>query len=139
MRLTIIRHLKVVLTVIFALSPYSAWSQIGFPNFNNVWGHRYQAVPSIAGTAAQHPVPNGNGPANRIRHWNQIAINASGLDHTPVAPGENRVFGEQYGPTRASRAMAIVHIAIFEAVNAIRGHYRSYAGISPVPNDASID
>ena len=47
--------------------------------------------------------------------------NASGLDHTPVAPGENRVFGEQIGPGRASRAMAIVHIAIFDAVNAITG------------------
>jgi hypothetical protein len=61
-----------------------------------------------------------------LRHWNQIAIDASGLDHTPVAPNENRVFGEQLGPGRSSRAMAIVHIAIFDAVNAIVGGYRSY-------------
>src|SRR5262245_44851008 len=33
-----------------------------------------------------------------LRHWNQVAIDASGLDHTPVQPGENRVFGEQVGP-----------------------------------------
>jgi hypothetical protein len=46
-----------------------------------------------------------------VRRWNSIAINASGLDHTPVAPGENRVFGEQHGPGRSSRAMVIVHIA----------------------------
>ena len=26
--------------------------------------------------------------ADSLRHWNQIAIDASGLDHTPVAPGE---------------------------------------------------
>src|SRR5262245_34199622 len=68
-------------------------------------------------------------PVGWLRRWNQIAIDASGLDHTPVAPGENRVFGENLGPGRASRAMAIVHIAMFEAVNAIAGKYRSYVGL----------
>jgi hypothetical protein len=76
--------------------------------------------------------------AERVRHWNQIAIDASGLDHTPVSAGENRVFGEQLGPTRASRAMAIVHIAVFDAINAVTGHYRSYTGLRS-DRDASID
>ena len=67
-----------------------------------------------------------------IHRWNQIAINASGLDHTPVAPGELRTFGEQLGPGRSSRAMAIVHIAIFDSVNAVLGGYQSYTGIHPV-------
>ena len=67
---------------------------------------------------------------HRLRHWNDMAMNASGLDHTPVTSGEDRIFGEQYGPTRASRAMAVVHIAIFEAVNAIAGGYKSYSGVS---------
>ena len=58
-----------------------------------------------------------------VHHWNEIAIDASGLDHTPVEPGEQRVFGENLGPGRSSRAMAIVHIAIFDAVNAIAGGY----------------
>ena len=57
--------------------------------------------------------------ADTFRYWNQIAIDASGVDHTPVAAGETRVFGEQLGPGRAARAMAIVHIAMFDAVNAI--------------------
>src|SRR5215813_329345 len=64
-----------------------------------------------------------------VHRWNQIAIDATGLDHTPVAPGEHRTFGEQLGPGRASRAMAIVHIAIFEAINAAPGKYHSYTGI----------
>ncbi|HEV2042048.1 MAG TPA: hypothetical protein VGT81_18735 [Casimicrobiaceae bacterium] len=64
-------------------------------------------------------------PRGMVRHWNEVAIDASGLDHTPVADGEPRVFGEQLGPARASRAMAIVHIAVFDAVNAISGQYRS--------------
>ena len=76
---------------------------------------------------------------HRLRHWNDMAMHASGLDHTPVASGEDRIFGEQYGPTRASRAMAIVHIAIFEAVNAIAGGYQSYTGLPPTPTDTSID
>jgi hypothetical protein len=73
-----------------------------------------------------------------VRHWNAIAIDASGLDHTPVTPQENRTFGEQFGPGRASRAMAIVHIAIFDAVNAIIGGYQSYTDLSTAPADTSM-
>jgi len=64
-----------------------------------------------------------------FRRWNRIAIDASGLDHTPVAAGETRVFGEQLGPCRASRAIAIVHIAMFDAVTAVTGEYESYTGV----------
>ena len=64
-----------------------------------------------------------------LHRWNLIAINASGLDHTPVAPGDPRVFGEQIGPGRFSRAMAIVHIAIFDSVNALERDYRNYTGV----------
>ena len=73
-----------------------------------------------------------------MHHWNAIAIDASGLDHTPVAPGENRVFGEQLGPGRSSRAMAIVHIAMFDAVNAIVGGYQSYTGLAPARDGTSM-
>ncbi|MDO8432731.1 MAG: vanadium-dependent haloperoxidase [Candidatus Binatus sp.] len=73
-----------------------------------------------------------------LRRWNQIAIDASGLDHTPPAPGETRLFGEQIGPGRASRAMAIVHIAMFDAINAISGKCRTYTGIHRAPA-ASMD
>src|SRR4029077_3551080 len=73
-----------------------------------------------------------------VRHWNEIAVDASGLDHTPPQPAETRVFGENLGPGRASRAIAIVHIAIFDAVNAIAGGYTSYTGLAPAPPGASI-
>jgi PAP2 superfamily len=78
-------------------------------------------------------------PDNALTRWNEIAINATGLDHTPVAPGENRVFGEQLGPARSARAMAIVHIAMFEAVNAIEPRYHSYVNLSRAPHNTSID
>lgn len=117
-----------VLTLLTTGLAVTAWSQGGFRSLQEVWGPRYQAT-SQAPAPTSHPVhPSGN-TADRVRHWNEIAINASGLDHTPVAPGENRVFAEQLGPARASRAMAIVHIAVFETVNAISGGYRSYIGI----------
>src|SRR5947199_5282388 len=73
-----------------------------------------------------------------VHHWNQIAIDATGLDHTPVVPGEHRTFGEQLGPGRASRAMAIVHIAIFDTINAALGKYQSYTGIESAPYLYSI-
>jgi hypothetical protein len=83
--------------------------------------------------------PPATDPRSRLVHWNRIAIDASGVDHTPVADGEDRVFGHQLGPGRASRAMAIVHIAIFDAVNAIVGEWRSYARIERASRDASVD
>ena len=77
--------------------------------------------------------------AERFRHWNTIAVDASGLDHTPVQPGEDRVFGEQVGPGRSSRAIAIVHIAIADAVASIRGGFRRYTSVPNAPAHTSID
>ncbi len=78
------------------------------------------------------------GQATWVQHWNSIANDASGLDHTPLAPGETRTFGEQFGPLRASRALAIVHIAIFDALNAIVGGYQSYTGLPSAPADTEM-
>lgn len=78
------------------------------------------------------------GDTSWVRRWNQIAVDASGLDHTPTTPSEDRVFGEQLGPARASRAMAIVHIAMFEAINAVAGGYRSYIGLEEATAGASV-
>jgi len=74
-----------------------------------------------------------------VRHWNQIAIDTSGLDHTPPGPGDPRAdFAEQLGPGRSSRAMAIVHIAVFDAMNAIAGRYQSYTELPPAPRGTSV-
>jgi len=98
--------------------------------------------PRFHGTEQNAPSLNLPSPGPRaedsLRHWNQIAIDASGLDHTPVAPGETRVFGEQLGPARASRAMAIVHIAMFDSVNGIAGGFRSYTNVRPARTGASM-
>jgi membrane-associated phospholipid phosphatase len=70
--------------------------------------------------------------------WNEIALDTTAIDHTPN-PQDPACFGEQIGPTRASRAMAIIHIAMFDAVNAISKKYVSYSGIPSVSGDVSLD
>lgn len=67
---------------------------------------------------------------DRLFMWNEIALDTTAIDHTPVQSGEHRVFGEQFGPARSSRAMAIIHISMFEAVNSILHQYESYTGLS---------
>ncbi len=118
----------------FALVPLAA------PGFvrriPDPWGFLYRA------RATHPPVPRPPrtpaGATSWLHHWNTVAIDASGVDHTPLAPGDTaRVFGEQLGPTRASRAMAIVHVAVFEAMNALDGSYRSYVGLPRAPRGTS--
>src|SRR5207248_2035660 len=102
-------------------------------SFSDFFGPRF----SSAQTARTNQSPKN--ALDSIHRWNQIAIDASGLDHTPLALGEVRTFGEQLGPGRASRAMAIVHIAIFDSINAVLGGYQSYSGIQPVKPPVSLD
>ena len=74
----------------------------------------------------------------RVRAWNLIANTAVAIDHTPPQAGETRAFGENAGPARTARALAIVHVALFEAANAVAGGYRSYLGLAR-DSGASID
>ena len=97
--------------------------------FDDAFGPRFHPDTRQAPADLKHRPRHGFDRAGVIRHWNQIAIDASGLDHTPVAQGETRVFGEQLGPGRAARAMAIVHLAMFEVVNAVEGDFKSYVGL----------
>jgi hypothetical protein len=76
---------------------------------------------------------------DRLFMWNEISLDTTAIDHTPIQPGESRAFGEQYGPPRASRAMAIIHIAMFEAVNAVIQDYVSYTNLPAVRGNISLD
>ena len=113
-----------------------AWTD-GFHGIRDWWGTRYRVSAEVAAPLAHRA--QDRTPLGMAHHWNEMAINASGLDHTPPAPGETRVYGEQLGPARSSRAMAIVHIAVFDAVNAISGKYRSYTGIPRAQGPTSMD
>jgi len=74
-----------------------------------------------------------------VLRWNGIALAASALDHTPAAAGETRVFGQHAGPCRSSRALAIVHVAMFDALNAVSGEYESYTDVQAPRGAVSMD
>jgi hypothetical protein len=65
--------------------------------------------------------PSATGASDPVLRWNAVALEAVAEDHSGT-------FGapEQPGPTRASRALAIVHAAIHDAVSAIDGAYEPY-------------
>lgn len=71
--------------------------------------------------------------ADVILQWNAVAIEGVkgdyALGHTP----------DQGGPTRDSRALAIVHAAMFDAVNSIDGHFTPYLTVAPDAKGASIE
>ena len=116
----------------------SAWAD-GFPRgLTQALGPLFDDPPRCDVPRPQ-PLQPGADATSRLRYWHEIALTAVTLDHVPVAPGETRVFGEQYGPTRTSRALAIVHIALFDAVNAITGGYQSYTDLRAAPADTSLD
>lgn len=77
--------------------------------------------------------------ADPVLRWNAVAIDASRFDHTAVQPGEQRTFGEELGPTRTSRAFAMIHIAMADAVAMIDGSFATFFPEGAAPPDASID
>lgn len=140
MRVHVVAKAAVVALLIGALGALTLAQRSADDNW--FWGSLYR----VSSTFAVEPPPADQSlqaalldPSARLRHWNQIAIDASGLDHTPVAPGVSRVFGEQLGPGRSSRAIAIVHIAMHDAINAIGGRYKTYTGIGRASPLASVD
>jgi hypothetical protein len=70
--------------------------------------------------------------ADMVIQWNQIANQAAVNDYT-LPPGI------QIGPTRLSRAMAIVQAAVYDSVNSIDPQYAPYLIQVPAPADASMD
>ena len=117
-----------VVVFIFSLGT-SSWPQDFRRSHRDAWGPRYKAAPR--GGQVQRREHIG---LDSVRRWNEIALNANALDHVPVAPEGP----EQLGPLRTARAFAIVHIAIFDAVNAIVGGYKSYTGLPPARKGASM-
>ena len=115
---------------IFVLFSASAVARSPVGSFSGAYGPRFHR--------AESATPQRVAASEAVHRWSQVAIDATGLDHTPVAPGENRVFGEQFGPGRASRAMAIVHVAIFDAINAVTGQYQSFTGIKASQQSVSL-
>jgi hypothetical protein len=72
-----------------------------------------------------------------ILHWNEVAIEATRVDFSSDDPKKGPT-PTQGGPTRTSRALAIAHLAMYDAYVGVRGGptYLNYsAGEKPTSND----
>ena len=75
--------------------------------FSAYWGSLYKSSQSSApppSIRAQSSSPPSTVAIDPMHHWNQVAVDTTGLDHTPSDEGEPHVFGEQLGPGRSARA-----------------------------------
>jgi hypothetical protein len=71
--------------------------------------------------------------ADPVLFWNGVMLQASVNDNALGGPGA------QIGPTRTSRAFAIVQGAVYDAVNSIDPEYTPYLIRVAAPRDASVD
>jgi hypothetical protein len=69
-----------------------------------------------------------------VLDWNAVALQTVADDHSPLIVSSP----EQRGPTRTSRALAIVHAAIFDAVNSIDPSYEPYLVPLRAPRGTSM-
>jgi len=131
------RFLIVIQVILILSAAISARGQ-GVREVRDLFGPGHQPAQEISPSVVLVPPPEPE-TLPRLIFWNRVLLDANALDHTPVRPGENRVFGEQVGPVRTARAFAIVHIAISDAVNAIHRRYRTYTNLPQVPASTSLD
>src|SRR2546428_8950043 len=118
--------IRLTVTILTLGLAASAWAGEVSGDPRDLLGPLYDATSQFPGAPSHRPRPS----VDSVRHWNEIAIDASGIDHS--------LLREQFGPTRASRAMAIGHVAVFEAVNAIAGGCPSSTSPTPPPPSHSL-
>src|SRR5262249_8379246 len=68
-----------------------------------------------------------------ILEWNAVALQVNQTSYSGFDAND------QAGPTRSSRAMAIVHAAMFDAWNSINNEFTPYLTVAPNSNNASED
>jgi hypothetical protein len=98
----------------------------------------YPSQPNSHEPPWRYPAPAGPNAAGRLAYWSEEAWRTIAIDHTPPPAGPATAF-EQAGPTRSSRVLAIFHIAIHDALNAIYRRYPNYSGPLPAFADSSPD
>jgi len=89
---------------------------------------------AVAGSNGRGPAPT---PAasrtDAVLYWNDVALEANRVSHTNGK-------GEQTGPTLSSRALAIVHLAMYDAFAAVSPSAETppyLTGLPPAPAGAS--
>lgn len=75
-----------------------------------------------------------------ILYWNDVALECNRKDFTDPPPGKDKPEPEQGGPTLSSRALAIVHLAMYDAYAGTSGYpanLPAYLGL-PAPAGAPL-
>jgi hypothetical protein len=112
------------------------------PTFSPSTTHSMSGYHTQPGTHAlpyRYSPPAGNNPRLRLAYWNEVALQAMAIDHAlPIDPNLSPM-PEQLGPTHTSRVMAIVQIAVYDALNAIVRRYPGYSGSLTALGDSSPD
>ena len=109
------RLIAFALAAMFALAGSAAKAESSLTDENAREMQRLLTVPAGTVVVTCTSTLSTRTPADtldRFLTWNEIALDTTAIDHTPVDPAsgeDQRRFGEQFGPTRASYALAIVH------------------------------
>jgi hypothetical protein len=98
----------------------------------------YPSQPNSHEPPWRYAAPPGPNASARLAYWSEQAWRTIAIDHTPPPAGPSAYF-EQAGPTRSSRVLAIFHIAIYDALNAIHRRYPGYSASLPAFADSSAD
>ncbi len=73
-----------------------------------------------------------------ILFWNQVSLDANKTDFSSDKP-ETPINSEQGGPTRTSRALAIVHLAMYDAYVGVTGAAATYLTYAPTAGTTNVD
>jgi membrane-associated phospholipid phosphatase len=85
-----------------------------------------QTTPESINRLQQLQLLTGADPKSYLLGWHNIALDVTALDHAPTLNASPATFHQQFGPHRAARALALVHLAMFEAANRLTaGSYNS--------------
>lgn len=99
----------------------------------------YQTQPGTHAIPLRYLPPPGPAAVARLAYWNDVALRANAVDNTPSVTGGVTGAADELGPVRSARAMAIVQLAVFDAVNAIGHQYPGYSGTLAAFPDSSAD
>ena len=123
--------------LVLALSGPAAWAGTHPPIGGG--GPPYQTQPGTGELPPRYAAPAGPNAKARLAYWHELALRANAFDHTPAVVGNVALGAEQLGPTRTSRVMAIVQIAVYDALNGIVKRYPGYTGPLTAFADSSQD
>jgi hypothetical protein len=99
----------------------------------------YLTQPGSSDAPLRYAAPVGPDAPARLAYWSNLLWSVNGADHAPPYTAGEASDADQLGPTRSSRAFAIVHLAVYDALNAISQRYPGYSGQLPALADSSKD